>query len=319
MPTRKRQSRGLAAAAVLALVVLPFLALPSSTAEIACLGARPAGGYSAEQRSRILEAYPSGRVPNADTCSTALIKGTITSGDSAKFAQLLRKSHPFLSRVLLWSSGGSVEEAIKIGRLIRKGLLETEAPTDFSQLAGTAPTPPEGWGSLFDRNEKVCKGYDCHCASACFLIWTAGVERSGTSLGLHRPTTASTSFANLPPDRASVLYRQLLSDTGKYLTEMEIPRRFIEIMMDTTSTDIRWLNYDEADSVQEVPSIAEWIGATCGMMIKEQKDTHALLLVKKSRTHQEKLLFDLLVKKWTEMNACTDNKNPESARRNQRN
>lgn len=304
MPMRKRQSRGLAAAAVLALVVSPFLALPSSTAEITCVGARPAGGYSAEQRARILEAYPSGRVPNADTCLEALIKGPITSGDSAKFAQLLRKSHPFLDSVLLWSSGGSVEEAIKIGRLIRKGLLETAAPLNVGELNRDR----QGRGVLFYGNDKVCMGYDCHCASACFLVWASGVERDGTFLGLHRPTTSSTSFATLPPDRAATLYRQLLSDIGKYLNEMEVPPRFIEAMTDTSSRDMRWLTFDEAVSMRKVPSIAEWISTTCGMMTKEQNDTHAMLLGRKGLSHQQQMLFDLLDKKWTEMNACTRNK-----------
>jgi hypothetical protein len=54
-------------------------------------------------------------------------------------------------------------------------------------------------------------------------------------LGLHRPTIEATAFATLPPDRACVLHRQLLSDIGRYLAEMEIPRRFIEIMTNTSS------------------------------------------------------------------------------------
>jgi hypothetical protein len=73
-----------------------------------------------------------------------------------------------------------------------------------------------------------------------------------------------------PPDRASILYRQLLLDIGKYLSEMEVPQRFIEFMMDTTSAEIRWLTNDEAESMEEVPSIAEWLAATCEAMIKSK-------------------------------------------------
>jgi hypothetical protein len=66
------------------------------------------------------------------------------------------------------------------------------------------------------------------------------------------------------------LYRQLLLGIGKYLSEMEVPQRFIEFMMDTTSAEIRWLTNDEAESMEEVPSIAEWLAATCEAMIKSK-------------------------------------------------
>jgi hypothetical protein len=98
----------------------------------------------------------------------------------------------------------------------------------------------------------------CHCASACFLIWSAGVERSGSSLGLHRPTTISTR--DMPPNQASA---QLLLDVAAYLKEMEVPERFIQLMVDTNSTEVRWLSGSEAKSLEEVPSIAEWLTAAC--------------------------------------------------------
>jgi hypothetical protein len=212
-----------------------LLILPSDAAEIICL--RRDAGASAPWS----ELAPSGRVPQSDTCRKVLIKGR--PGDAAKFAQLVRNSHPFLHEVALWSPGGSVEEAVKIGRLIRKGLILTEAPfnnlkTPYYFDASGLPAQRLGWGSLFDVRD--CEGANCVCASACFLIWAAGVERKGSVLGVHRPTISSTAFASLPPDRAGTLYRQLLSEIGKFLDEMEIPRRFVEIMTDTSSNDVRW-------------------------------------------------------------------------------
>ena len=156
--------------------------------------------------------------------------------------------------------------------------METEAPNNTSakslyldRTTGSLETRL-GWGSFIPA-VRDCEGSDCHCASACFLIWTGGVERDGTVLGLHRPAIAATSFASLPADRASILYRQLLSDIGKYLAEMEVPRRFIEIMTDTSSKDIRWLTNDEAQSMEAVPSIAEWVASSCGAMSKTEKNT----------------------------------------------
>jgi hypothetical protein len=185
-----------------------FLIHSSDAAEISCLQ-RDAGASIPWS-----ELAPSGRVPRSDTCRRALIKGKIEPGDATRFAQLLRSNHPFLHDVTLWSPGGSVEEALKIGRLIRKGLIVTYAPSNGSAEAlylnpasGWAKKRL-GWGSL--RDVRGCEGVDCNCASACFLIWTAGVERNGSALGVHRPTISSTAFATLPPDRAGILYRQLL-------------------------------------------------------------------------------------------------------------
>jgi hypothetical protein len=79
-----------------------------------------------------------------------------------------------------------------------------------------------------------------------------------------RKPLSSIEFANFPPDRASTFYRMLLRDIDAYLTEMEVPRRFIEAMTDTSSTDIYWLDFKQAHSMKDVPSIVEWVAASCG-------------------------------------------------------
>jgi len=76
-------------------------------------------------------------------CFTVLIKGPIAIGDSAKFEQILRQNHPFLEGVQLWSSGGNVIEAIKIGYLIRKAVISTFAP--FEDYLGS-----DNSGIIFD-------------------------------------------------------------------------------------------------------------------------------------------------------------------------
>ena len=170
----------------------------------------------------------------------ALISGMITVGDFEKFHELLRGSHPFLDTVLLHSPGGDLAEAMKIGRLIRRALIRTQAPNDITDARrgqGNLESEPE-----MPHRGRVCEGTECNCASACFLVWAAGIMRHGAALGLHRPTITSAGFGSLPPDRASVLYRQLLVDVGKYLNEMEVPQRFVETMTITPSTDIWWLN-----------------------------------------------------------------------------
>src|SRR4029434_2051710 len=116
---------------------------------------------------------------------------------------------------------------------------------------------PRGNGRFFDFEKGPPWCHDgpssyCHCASACFLIWSAGVERSGNSLGLHRPTTTSTALTDMPPNQASA---QLLLDVAAYLKEMEVPEHFIQLMVNTNSTEVRCLSGREAKSLEEVPSI----------------------------------------------------------------
>jgi hypothetical protein len=85
----------------------------------------------------------------------------------------------------------------------------------------------------------------------------------GNALELQRPSIHSAEFADLSPDRAAGLYRLLTKDIDDYLTQMEVPRRFIDAMIDTSSTGIRWLDFDEGKSMQDVPSISEWLNAAC--------------------------------------------------------
>jgi hypothetical protein len=60
------------------------------------------------------------------------------------------------------------------------------------------------------------------------------------------------------------MYRSLLADISAYLSEMEVPQSLVEAMTDTSSAGIRWLTIKESYSLEEVPSIAEWISASCG-------------------------------------------------------
>jgi len=113
-------------------LVLTLLSADSFAAEFICDAWGPIDATSVD-RAAATELYPSGRLPNPDGCRSAiLLKGAILPGDGERFAKLLRQSHPFLSSVMLWSPGGSVEDAMKIGRLIRKGLIDTEAPSGTS-------------------------------------------------------------------------------------------------------------------------------------------------------------------------------------------
>src|ERR1700733_10106511 len=93
-------------------------------------------------------------------CVEGLLKGTIMTGDYDKILVWLRFSHPMLDSFALLSPGGSVEEAMMIGRLFRKYTIAVLAPVRL--LDGSFEAfGPHGAPLL-------CVGSsECDCASAC--------------------------------------------------------------------------------------------------------------------------------------------------------
>jgi hypothetical protein len=286
---------------------------PLSAADIRCLTTWGNSAFEPKTDFGVRPVFDrrflSGRRPVPSTCKQIIIEGDIVAADSNHFLELLRTNHPFVERVYLRSSGGSISEALKIGRLIRKNLLSTVAPTELFAEKNI------GNGVLFDthglsasHDNKICEGEECHCASACFLIWAAGVEREGNALGLHRISIQSTEFGNLPPERASLIYRLLLDEARNYMTEMEVPGRFIEMLVDTSSSDIRWLAFAEASSMLEIPSIAEWIGAACGKMsysqLNEMGEIQLKLLFKQKISSREKTFFEGSRREASQIDSC---------------
>ena len=98
--------------------------------------------FSAEIYSRLID---------SDGDYFLVIKGEIIEGDYNRFLNNINKHRAFPTIIWLSSPGGDVLEAIKIGRVIRDGVIET------------------GLG-IPDSLEDTC-------SSSCFLIWSAGVRR----------------------------------------------------------------------------------------------------------------------------------------------
>ena len=146
------------------------------------------------------------------------IDGQIVKGDARKLALLLTDSiehddhyRLFLFGVRLNSPGGDVEEAMKIARLVEQAFTSTSV---------------SGGGS---------------CASACFLIWAAGVERhidSHDRLGVHRLSLAATSVDIRRAERAIAPATQSIE---AFLLAAGIPRLVIQKMNETPSSDIFWV------------------------------------------------------------------------------
>ena len=58
--------------------------------------------------------------------STALLEGSISQGDATRIAKQLDALAPDLERIILNSPGGSVQDALELGRIIRNSGWQTE-------------------------------------------------------------------------------------------------------------------------------------------------------------------------------------------------
>ena len=278
-----------------ALLILVGIGAPAHAAEVSCDATY--GQPTPEEMAK--RERPSGARPTPGTCEVGLIRGTIIKGDYEKVLIFYRRNHPFLPLLQLISSGGDVEDAIKIGRLLRKYLVNAGAPLRLPDGRPYLPSldPSQGAGNT---PRSLCERSECICASACALIWFGGVDRFGR-VGLHRPRTDDPAFKALAPVEASAVYRRMLADITRYLEEMEVPKQLIESMVATGSADIRWA--DSEKGLQRSPSIAEWKDASCGSFTEQESNTLSDL-ESRNRSQQDELLYKLLDEKLSKKKAC---------------
>ena len=176
-------------------------------------------------------------------CRLVAISGPILEGDYKKLISIYNaRVRPNI--FTLHSPGGSVAEALKIGRFFRKYLIAVIAPND---------------GSDDDQISNI----HGRCASACALIFFGSVDRAG-EVGLHRPWTNDPKFAQLSPEMAANQHREMIGLVTDYLREMEAPESIIELMTSTGPSEISWVNTTDMAKLKYPPSFIDWIRATCG-------------------------------------------------------
>jgi len=174
--------------------------------------------HAAELKVRIVD----GRIIDS------ILEGEIRPGDYDRLVQQIHKGG--LSDILwLNSPGGDAFEAMKIGRLIRELRMTTHAP-DRAGNKTFCLTYPKG-----------ADLHQCNCASACFLIFVAGVNRTGNHLGVHRVFPRHERLKSISPDEAAALQRVATREVSNYLKEMGVPTHFIERLVATPSDQIEWV------------------------------------------------------------------------------
>ncbi len=149
--------------------------------------------------------------------------------------------------VFLHSSGGDVQAAIKIGKLLRSNSTHI----------------------VVDRNEE--------CSSACIFILAGGVERIvlvGAKIGLHRPYFNKALFANLSRSESAAMYRSLIDMCRSYFDEMGIDGTVFEEMLKIPSHKVRYVDTHYAEKVGlhgSDPAYDEWLRARTENKIGKRK------------------------------------------------
>lgn len=167
--------------------------------------------------------------------------------------------------------------AMHIGRQIRTLKLGTVAPVRVPALGQNAVSCGRNMydkqGALLPidkqhhwmRDSRTSRNdARCVCTSACFLIWAAGVSRSGDWIGVHRPFFDPKEYANLTSREAEQVYARMNEGVKRYLVEMDIPDHISRKMMAANSESMHFLSYEEAQNLDNNQALEELAMARCG-------------------------------------------------------
>ncbi|WP_323847449.1 ATP-dependent Clp protease proteolytic subunit [Microbulbifer magnicolonia] len=179
---------------------------------------------------------------------TPILKGEIAPGDANKLLSYLRDDrHSTVPAILRVNSpGGSVEEAIKIGEIVR------------------------------DLMMTVHLNMDGVCYSACFFIYMFAHERNSAlgKVGLHRTYFKKQYFSDLSFEKAQSVYQSAREKYGNILIDLGVPKHLIDKMYSQKSSDLYILS--ERELVDELglksEAFEEWIIASCGEMGAEENN-----------------------------------------------
>ena len=181
-----------------------------------------------------------------------VIEGEIENGDFDKFEALVRLRGMFVHSVAIGSPGGDMMEAMRIGRLVREMRLSTSSALMM--------VPGKKTKSLFikDLSNDIC-------ASSCFYIFIAGIDRFGHVLGIHRPYLSDEDYKRMNIDDAIEASKFLKTMVKDYFVEMGVSTDYVDRAFSISSNEIEWLKRDEIEKYffGLIPEIDEWVSARC--------------------------------------------------------
>ena len=192
-----------------------------------------------------------------------ILEGKIESGDYITVRNFLSEPSNFkkmTGEIFLASQGGNVTEALKIGYLIRHLRLSTDAPSR------PPPTVRSSGGEII-RPLDLTNPRNYTCASACFLLYVAGVYREfiwAGRLGIHHPQIDYKPIGTTESD-LSIATVDMRDKIKRYFEEMNVPSKYLDIMYSTPPNDVHWITQREFDSDLKgyIPQVQALLDAKC--------------------------------------------------------
>jgi hypothetical protein len=240
-----------------------------------------------------------------------VLEGKIVRGDYDKLHKFLGTKSNYdkiTGGVFLASPGGYMDEAMKIGRLIRTLRLSTDAPS------GPPSSIAKFGESLIHGNDLVNPKANYLCTSACFFVYVSGIYRNLNwvgRLGVHRPTQIE-SVARTQSDEEASKSTWITHETVKnYLKEMDVPDKYIDLVFSTTPSEIRLITQDEFESDLRgfIPELRDWVGAKCDPHTNGEKINSDVLKTRSpqlenARTSEKEKIFSVSAKQSSEIVKC---------------
>jgi hypothetical protein len=191
----------------------------------------------------------------------AIFEGHIDVGDFDKVKQFLLDG-PGITEIFLASPGGSLAEAMRIGRLVRFFRLLTVVPN--KKLTNESREVSAAKHEL--KNPKI----NYTCASACFFVFVAGIYRrydgpGPAILGIHRPSMSRSDYKKLGHEQVGEINERLRTAVDKYLNEMGVPSKYAAEMFSMPPNGMRWILDDDFahDFAGYIPELKKRIDAIC--------------------------------------------------------
>lgn len=206
-----------------------------------------------------------------------LLEGAIEKGDYDKILKIAELG--ITEGIYLFSPGGDVVEAMKIGRLVRSLRWTTAAPLTQTLRSETAQRLVLSFGLKDPMHNNLC-------ASACFFIHIAGIYRWGDTLLIHRPYLSDVELRRLSGDQVLRISQVARAETDAYLKEMGLPAKYSELMYSVPKDQVQLLAESDikADIDGFIPELKDWMDARCEKPTSAERIRKNYLVVKSSST-----------------------------------
>ena len=199
-----------------------------------CLGCLAPSNSALAQDGPMAFEYKADHFPGITDFRFIYANGVIAQGTAERFSRFVKDKQISSGAVVFFNSpGGSVGEALEIGRLIRAAAFETSLGTK--------------------------DGKDGVCFSACTLAFLGGVRRSvGTNMlfGVHRISTTVPLTSSEALDMGQITIGQIV----EYVSYMGVKAEFVTMLTQTGSEDINLLSEQTLKdlNVTTTPFVTSW-------------------------------------------------------------